>query len=106
VLLQCFNNIPGLTFHDGDLTCEHALLKVSVLLEDSAECYLSLAPPGGGSKKRKEVVSCFLREGLSYQRDGQEKPAERKAPPLRWKIRIRTMELNNRTYSIRMFPGP
>ena len=80
--LQSLDNVPRLSFHDSDLSGEHPLGEVGVLLEASAQCYLSLAPPSLRRKEWKEVLLCGLCEWPSDKGYGQKQPPEWIASPL------------------------
>jgi hypothetical protein len=77
-----FDDIPRLSFHNGDLSREHSLLEVGVSHEALAQGGLGLSPPRFGREKREEVVSGFLAERLADQGRRQKPPSIGIASPL------------------------
>jgi hypothetical protein len=49
-LLESFNHIPSLSFHNGHLSGKHAFLEIGIFNKDSSQGSLSAAPPSGGCK--------------------------------------------------------
>jgi hypothetical protein len=64
-LLECLHNIPGLTFHHGYLSGEHALLEIGVLTEYSTKSSLGATPPCSGREKGQEMFASLLRKRLA-----------------------------------------
>ena len=87
-LLEGLDDVPGLAFHDGDLSVEHSFFEVQVHSEDAAKGVSCLGPPGSGGQEGEEVVAGALGEGLADEGDGQEEPAEGVRSPLYFVRRI------------------